>query len=154
MSSQSQCDELSFVDSALGTMSLQKSSIPQSRTAEDVEVSRIAEHDSLPVDPAEPTSDAPRAQTLSVPSNNLFANVIHRAMDHPDALRPVDAGESISEETLSPEDTVPLNTPPSVDTGPFEENTHLHNYACCGDSTYLLAPFRAVLAEQNDDGDS
>ncbi|MEM7426138.1 MAG: amidohydrolase family protein, partial [Pseudomonadota bacterium] len=27
-----------------------------------------------------------------------------------------------------------------------------HNYACCGDSTYLLAPFRGVLSEQNDDG--
>ena len=36
----------------------------------------------------------------------------------------------------------------------FQENSNCHNYACCADERYLLAPYRGLLLKPDEDGDT
>lgn len=103
--------------------------------------------------PETEVAKAPQEPSMTLPTNNLFSIVLRQALSDPSALKPHDLGDPISEQDGT--DVAPQEDElQSVSTDPYEENTHLHNYACSGHNEYLLAPFRAVLAEQNEDGDS
>lgn len=154
-------EERSYVDSGLGTMSksmasdcepgmegqtvLQEVDVATEHEAASVEEPEDADPEPV-VDITRGVDDLQMTGLLPMPKNTIFSSVLQRALEDPSALRPTEPAECGAPEVD--------RSSVAVADGPFEENTHLHNYACCGDSTYLLAPFRGVLSEQNDDGDS
>eukprot|EP00117_Sycon_ciliatum_P045488 scpid60932/ scgid32689/ Nuclear factor NF-kappa-B p100 subunit; DNA-binding factor KBF2; Nuclear factor of kappa light polypeptide gene enhancer in B-cells 2; Nuclear factor NF-kappa-B p52 subunit len=135
--------EISETNESLGYGSMVASlEEPQSATAQ------------APETPAPATVEQPREEpSITLPVNNLFSSVLRQALSDPSALKPHDLGDPISEQDGA--DAAPQEDEQrSVSTEPYQDNTHVHNYACSGENEYLLAPFRAVLAEQNEDGDS